>query len=74
MLLSTIACNLKQFLKQQPKQQPSVAVARYSGQPRRGHHLFNTRLPDFEHLRVRFLAARIPGRSSATATGVTRKV
>jgi transposase len=70
MLISAIAYNLKKLLKQQPKQMPNVAVARYSGQPRRGHHLFSTGLPDSEHLQVRFLAARIPDRSSATATFV----
>jgi transposase len=70
MLLSAIAYNLKKLLRQQPKQIPSVAVALYSGQPRRGHQLFSTWLLDFEHLRVRFIAARIPDRSSATATSV----
>lgn len=70
MLLSAIAYNLKKLLKQQPNQLPHVAVARYSGQPRHGQQLFSTWLPDFEHLRVRFLAARIPDRSSATATCV----
>jgi hypothetical protein len=70
MLLSAIAYNLKKLLKQQPKQLPSVAVALCSGQPRRGYHLLSTWLPDFEHLQVRFLAARIPDRSSATATTI----
>jgi hypothetical protein len=56
MLISVIAYNLKKLLKQQPKQLPSVAVALYSGQPRRGHHLFSTGLLDFEHLRVRLFS------------------
>jgi hypothetical protein len=70
MLLSAIAYNLKKLLKHQPKQVASMAIALCPAQPGSYSQLFSTRLSDFKHLQVRFLAEPIPDRSSATATVV----